>query len=39
MGRSKKKPSFKEFLLSMPDVGEDTDFECGSQLERPAGPL
>jgi hypothetical protein len=27
IGTSKKKPSFKEFLLSMPAVGEDKDFE------------
>ncbi len=32
---SKKKRSFKEFLLSMPNVGEDRDFERGPQIERP----
>jgi plasmid stability protein len=32
---SNKKRSFKEFLLAMPDVGEDLDFERGPQLDRP----
>ena len=32
---SKKKPSFKEFLLSMPNVGEDEDFERRPQIARP----
>lgn len=32
---AKKKPSFKEFLLSMPNVGEDKDFERRPQIERP----
>ena len=32
---SKTKPSFKEFLLAMPNVGEDEDFERGPQIERP----
>jgi plasmid stability protein len=35
LGSSKKKPSFKAFLLAMPDVGEDQDFERGPQLDRP----
>jgi antitoxin FitA len=35
LGRSKNKPSFKDYLLSMPNVGEDTDFERGLQIERP----
>ena len=35
VGPSKKKPSFKEYLLSMPNVGEDKDFERGIQIERP----
>jgi antitoxin FitA len=35
LGRSKKSPSFKEFLLSMPNVGGDEDFARGPQLERP----
>ena len=29
------RPSFKEFLLSMPDVGEDTDFVRDRDLPRP----
>jgi len=28
------RPSFKEFLLSMPDVGEDEDFETRRDLPR-----
>ena len=32
---SKKRPSFKEYLLSMPNVGEDEDFERRPQIERP----
>jgi plasmid stability protein len=35
VGPSKRKPSFKEHLLSMPNVGEDKDFERGIQIERP----
>ena len=35
VGPSKKKRSFKEFLLAMPNVGEDQDFERGPQIERP----
>ncbi len=31
---SRKKQSFKDFLLSMPNVGEDEDFERGPQIER-----
>jgi antitoxin FitA len=34
LGRSKRKRSFKDYLLSMPNVGEDEDFERGPQLER-----
>lgn len=34
-GPSRKKPSFKEFLLSMPNVGEDKDFARVPQIERP----
>ena len=30
-----KKRSFKEFLLAMPNVGEDPDFERGPQIDRP----
>jgi putative NADPH-quinone reductase len=32
---SRKKPSFKEHLLSMPNVGKDEDFERGPQINRP----
>ena len=35
LGNSVKRPSFKEALLSMPNVGEDKDFERGPQIERP----
>jgi plasmid stability protein len=28
------RPSFKDFLLSMPDVGEDEDFEAPRDLPR-----
>ncbi|MCX6925111.1 MAG: DNA-binding protein [Verrucomicrobia bacterium] len=35
VGASRKKPSFKEYLLSMPNVGEDKDFVRGPQLGRP----
>ncbi|MGO8675219.1 MAG: FitA-like ribbon-helix-helix domain-containing protein [Limisphaerales bacterium] len=35
MGPPKKKRSFKEFLLAMPDVGEDEDFERAPQIDRP----
>ena len=31
------RPSFKEFLLSMPDVGEDADFEAPRDLPREEG--
>ena len=31
---SKKKRSFKDCLLSMPNVGEDKDFERGPQIDR-----
>lgn len=34
VGASRKKRSFKEFLLAMPNVGEDRDFERGPQIER-----
>jgi uncharacterized protein YcgL (UPF0745 family) len=33
--KSKKKLSFKDYLLQMPNVGEDKDFERGPQIERP----
>ena len=35
LGPSRKRPSFKEALLAMPNVGEDNDFERGPQIERP----
>jgi antitoxin FitA len=35
LGSPGKRASFKEFLLSMPDVGEDGDFERGPQTSRP----
>jgi hypothetical protein len=35
VGTSKKKCSFKEFLLAMPTVGKDQDFERGPQVNRP----
>lgn len=34
LGGSTKKPSFKEFLLSMPNIGDDEDFERGPQIEQ-----
>lgn len=34
-GSSKGKTSFKDYLLAMPNVGEDRDFERGSQIDRP----
>jgi plasmid stability protein len=37
LGRGEKRPSFKEALRAMPEVGEDVDFERGPQLERPVG--
>ena len=35
LGRSGKRKSFKEFLAAMPNVGQDSDFERGPQLDRP----
>jgi antitoxin FitA len=35
LGSTRKKRSFKDYLLSIPNVGEDKDFERGPQLERP----
>ena len=35
IGPSKEKRSFKEFLLAMPNVGEDRDFEREPQIDRP----
>ena len=34
VGRAKKKPSFKEYLLSMPDVGPDDLFERNRDVGR-----
>ena len=34
LGTSRKQRSFKDFLLAMPNVGEDQDFERGPQSER-----
>jgi plasmid stability protein len=35
LGKAGKRPSFKEALLAMPNVGEDSDFERGPQIIRP----
>jgi plasmid stability protein len=35
LGKAHKRPSFKEALLAMPNVGKDSDFERGPQIERP----
>ena len=35
LGKAAKRTSFKEALLAMPNVGEDSDFERGPQLQRP----
>lgn len=35
LGKPGKRPSFKEALLAMPNVGRDEDFARGPQLERP----
>ena len=35
LGRATRRPSFKEALLAMPNVGEDKDFERAPQLDRP----
>ena len=35
LGKAGKRTSFKEALRAMPNVGKDTDFERGRQLERP----
>ena len=34
---TKRKRSFKDYLLSMPNVGEDKDFERGRRIARPVG--
>lgn len=35
LGTRGKKASFKDYLLSIPNVGQDKDFERGPQIERP----
>lgn len=35
LGADLERPSFKDFLLSMPDVGEDRDFAHERDLPRP----
>ena len=35
LGMAWKRPSFKEFLMQMPNVGKDSDFERGPQFDRP----
>ena len=35
VGGPKKGRSFKDFLLAMPNVGQDRDFEREPQLDRP----
>jgi len=35
LGKAAKKEAFKDFLLSMPNVGEDRDFERAPQIDRP----
>jgi plasmid stability protein len=34
LGKPASRPSFKDALLAMPNVGRDEDFERGSQIER-----
>lgn len=36
-GPSDRRISFKEALLAMPDVGEDSDFLRPPQIDRPVG--
>ncbi len=35
LGKAAKRPSFKDALLAMPNVGRDEDFARGPQIERP----
>lgn len=35
LGKAVKRPSFKDALLAMPDVGDDADFGRGAQIGRP----
>jgi len=34
LGKAVKRPSFKDALLAMPNVGDDKDFARGPQIER-----
>ena len=38
LGQAGPRPSFKEALLAMPNLGEDRDFERGPQRDRPIKP-
>jgi plasmid stability protein len=35
LGKAATRPSFKDALLAMPNVGRDEDFARGPQIERP----
>ena len=35
LGKAAKQTSFKDALLAMPNVGEDSDFARGPQTDRP----
>ena len=35
LGNAAKRPSFKEALLAMPNVGDEKDFKRGPQIGRP----
>ncbi len=35
LGKAVKRPSFKDALLAIPNVGEDQDFARGPQMGRP----
>lgn len=35
LGKAVKRPSFKDALLAIPNVGDDRDFERGPQIARP----
>lgn len=35
LGKSAHKPSFKDALLAIPNLGKDADFARGPQIERP----
>ena len=38
LGKSTRRLSFKEALLAMPNLGDDKNFERGSQIQRPVEP-